>query len=160
MNTTKKKISFLLLFLSLLSFNLKVVFASSLEGESKDSESSQFLPSDELLKNLDTEESLSETFGSSIISRSLQSGMVVSLVLFLLIFLSVVAWAIMIEKLIYLNYVQRKSRNFLDKFWGSLFDDFVAIQILTIWGQRSGSGPQSKKIGSQPKKIGSPAQES
>ena len=37
--------------------------------------------------------------------------------------------------------------------WGPLFDDFVDIQILTIWGQRSGSDPQ-------PKKIGSPAQES
>ena len=32
--------------------------------------------------------------------------------------------------------------------WGPLFDDFGAIQILTIWGQRSGSDPQPKKIGS------------
>ena len=39
------------------------------------------------------------------------------------------------------------------KLWGPLFDDFGAIQILTIWGQRSGSDPQ-------PKKIGSPGQES
>ena len=44
------------------------------------------------------------------------------------------------------------------KIWGPSFDHFVDLQILTIWGQRSGSGPQSKKIGSQPKKIGSPAQ--
>ena len=41
-----------------------------------------------------------------------------------------------------------------------LFDHFVDLQILTIWGQRSGSDPQPKKIGSQPKKIGSPGQES
>ena len=39
--------------------------------------------------------------------------------------------------------------------WGPFFDHFVDLQILTIWGQRSGSDPQPKKIGSQPKKIGS-----
>ena len=39
------------------------------------------------------------------------------------------------------------------KIWGPFFDHFVDLQILTIWGQRSGSDPQ-------PKKIGSPTQES
>ena len=34
------------------------------------------------------------------------------------------------------------------KIWGPFFDHFVDLQILTIWGQRSGSDPQPKKIGS------------
>ena len=49
----------------------------------------------------------------------------------------------------------RNSMHFalVKQFWGPFFDHFVDLQILTIWGQRSGSD-------AQPKKIESPTQES
>lgn len=68
-----------------------------------------------------TEESMDASFlgGDSIFARAWNGGVVVFSVLAILVFFSVVSWAVLLGKLLYLRRVSSSSDKFIKQFWDS-----------------------------------------